>query len=95
MIFSDNLVAFLTNYYLFAALTLWPVGKIFKRTGHSQAYAFALLVPLLGMLVVTATLAFTPWPNFPKKGPKKSKYKKEDTAKSKILKEKEEVRHAA
>jgi hypothetical protein len=49
-------------YVLFSLLLIIPTWRILTRAGFAGALSLFHLVPLLGMLVVLAILAFTTWP---------------------------------
>jgi hypothetical protein len=49
-------------YVLFSLLLIIPTWRILTRAGFAGALSLFHLVPLVGMLVVLAILAFTTWP---------------------------------
>jgi hypothetical protein len=49
-------------YILFALLLIIPTWRILTRAGFSGALSLFHLIPVVGLLVVLAILAFTPWP---------------------------------
>jgi carbon starvation protein CstA len=49
---------------LILALFMWPLWKIFEKTGRSGATALLMLVPLVGPIIVMYMLAFGRWPRF-------------------------------
>ena len=55
---DDGLAAAVT----LAALLIIPVWRIFRRAGLQPALALLLLVPGLGVLIVSLILAFSRWP---------------------------------
>jgi hypothetical protein len=60
----------LLNYYLPALIILYPAWRICRRAGFNPLVSLLLLVPLLGLLLLTLYLAFKEWPNEP--GPRKA-----------------------
>lgn len=47
------------------ALCVWPLMRVLTRAGLDRRWAFAVLVPLVGMTVVFGILTFRRWPNSP------------------------------
>jgi len=43
-------------------IMIWPVWRIFRRTGLAPGWALLIFLPAFGWLAVTAMLAFTRWP---------------------------------
>lgn len=51
------------SYLLVMLLLIVPTWRICERAGFSGALSLLLLVPVVGLLVVMAVLAFSDWPN--------------------------------
>ena len=60
---------------LFDLAALWPLMRIFRRTGLAPAFALLVFVPVIGLLVVVAVLALARWPLIPRmaRAPKKAR----------------------
>jgi hypothetical protein len=56
----------LINHFIFAISTVWPAMVICRRAGIKHYWAFALFVPVFGMVVYAGALAFQPWPTLKK-----------------------------
>ncbi len=41
---------------------VYPLWRIFSRTGLTPALSLLAFVPFVGVFIVLAVLAFTPWP---------------------------------
>jgi len=50
------------EYYLFAALGLFPLARISERGGFSPLWALLVLVPEIGFALWLAALALRRWP---------------------------------
>lgn len=59
---------------LFAFLVLWLLGKILVKAGFDPLWAFAMLVPVLNVIMVWA-FAFADWPKELPKSDKKLRSK--------------------
>lgn len=55
------------NYFLSVVLTFYPAWRILKRAGFNPAWAFSVVVPVLGSLVLILLLAFAEWPKLERK----------------------------
>lgn len=51
------------GHLLLMLLLIVPTWRICERAGFSGALSLLLLVPVVGLLVVMAVLAFSDWPN--------------------------------
>lgn len=65
----------MAQYYLAAAICLWPVQHALYRMGLPRVIAAVLLVPLLGLALVMLTAALRKWPKLPPQ-PKRAKREK-------------------
>jgi hypothetical protein len=50
-------------HLLTALVMIIPTWRIFTRAGFSGALSLFHLVPLIGLFIVMAVLAFSDWPN--------------------------------
>ena len=50
---------------LFDAAALWPLIRIFRRTGLSPYLASLVFVPVAGLLLMVTVLALARWPLIP------------------------------
>jgi len=50
---------------LFNLLIIWPLWRIFRRTGLDARLSLLLFVPLLGSLLVLMVLGHRAWPALP------------------------------
>ena len=50
-------------HLLTALVLIIPTWRIFTRAGFSGALSLFHLVPLIGLFIVMAVLAFSDWPN--------------------------------
>ncbi len=51
--------------FMVSLVMLWPLWRIFVRTGKSPAWAFLVFVPIIGWLTIYLILALSRWPAFP------------------------------
>lgn len=51
-----------TQYYIFSAIMLWPMARIFMRAGFAPWWAALLAVPMVGYLLCAGLLTFRKWP---------------------------------
>ena len=51
---------------LFDLLALWPLIRIFRRTGLSPWLALLVFVPVIGLLLVILVLGLGRWPLLPR-----------------------------
>jgi hypothetical protein len=56
------LLVLLIGHLLVALLLIVPTWRIFVRAGFSGALSLLHLVPVVGLLVIMAILAFSDWP---------------------------------
>jgi hypothetical protein len=54
--------AFLVVHLLVALVLIIPTWRIFTRAGFSGALSLFHLVPVIGLFIVMAILAFSDWP---------------------------------
>lgn len=59
--------------FIFSLLCLYPTYKTFQKAGLKTPYAFLILIPYLGLFVVTAILAHSTWTTVPPLKTKKDK----------------------
>jgi len=45
---------------------LYPMGRIFRRTGMYPALALLVFIPMVGPLIAGVILAFSRWPREPR-----------------------------
>lgn len=50
------------DYYIPVLIVIYPLWKIFQRTGFSPLMSLLVLVPYFGLLIVALVLAFAQWP---------------------------------
>ena len=50
------------EYLIYIVVLFYPTWRIMKRTGLNPAWAFLVLVPVLGPFVAIIILAFSSWP---------------------------------
>ena len=50
---------------LLVAITIFPVWRIFGKTGQSPALALLLFVPLVGPVIAALVFGFGRWPRHP------------------------------
>lgn len=55
---------------LFNLLIIWPLWRIFRRTGLDPRWALLLFVPMLGPLLVLMVLGHRTWPALPPRAPR-------------------------
>ncbi len=60
-------------YWLFAAFSLLPLWRLFRRAGLKPYPALTVFIPLLGFAVALSCLGFPRWPAVPVKVKKKGK----------------------
>ena len=60
---------------LFDLAALWPLIRIFRRTGLSPYLALLVFLPVVGLVVVVAVLALARWPLIPRlpRAPRKAR----------------------
>jgi hypothetical protein len=51
--------------FLAGLVMLWPLWRIFTRTGKSPMLAFLVFIPILGWLAIYLILALSKWPALP------------------------------
>ena len=51
--------------FIAGLVMLWPLWRIFVRTGKSPALAFLVFIPILGWLAIYLFLALSKWPAIP------------------------------
>ena len=49
------------QYHAFVMLSFVPVARIFERAGFRPYWAMLLAVPMVGLIIVFATLALRKW----------------------------------
>ena len=49
------------GFLILALIVMFPLWRIFKRAGFNPALSLLVFVPWIGILVVTAILAFGEW----------------------------------
>ena len=49
--------------FIFALLVIYPVWRIYERTGLNPLFALLVFVPGIGWLLALLPLAFMDWPN--------------------------------
>jgi hypothetical protein len=59
---SVVLFFFVLGHILLSLLLIIPTWRIFTRAGFSGALSLLHLVPVVGILIVMAILAFSDWP---------------------------------
>ncbi len=59
---SVALLFIVLGHLLVALLLIIPTWRIFVRAGFSGALSLLHLVPVVGLLVIMAILAFSDWP---------------------------------
>lgn len=47
---------------IFGLLVIWPVRRIFQRTGLNPNLSFVVLIPYLGLLLAAMILFHSRWP---------------------------------
>ena len=57
------LMALLVVHVVLALVLIVPTWRVFTRAGFSGALSLFHLVPLIGLFIVMAVLAFSDWPN--------------------------------
>jgi hypothetical protein len=60
-------------YWLFAALSLLPLWRLFRRAGLKPYPALTVFIPLIGFAVALSCLGFPRWPSVPAKAKKKGR----------------------
>ncbi|MEO3428038.1 hypothetical protein AAFN88_04225 [Pelagibius sp. CAU 1746] len=60
---GDFLTDIAIDTAILAVLFLFPLWRIFFRTGMNPATSLLILIPFAGWLVVVLLLAFARWPN--------------------------------
>lgn len=56
-------MGFLIYVAVLAVLLLYPSWRIFQRAGLHPGFSLIVVVPVVGLPVAMAILAFLPWPN--------------------------------
>jgi len=57
------LLAILIGHFIVALVLIIPTWRICTRAGFSGALSLLHLVPVIGIFIIMAVLAFSPWPN--------------------------------
>ena len=57
----------LVDYYIFVALSLFPVGRVCRRAGLNLLWTAPMFIPYVGFLVTAVCLAAVKWPVLKKK----------------------------
>lgn len=51
------------GHFVVALVLIIPTWRICTRAGFSGAWSLLHLVPVIGIFIIMAVLAFSPWPN--------------------------------
>ena len=57
------LVAVIIGYITWCGLMIFPLWRVFARTGMAPAWSLLFAVPVAGPLLVLVLLAFSDWPS--------------------------------
>lgn len=50
---------------IFGIICFYPTYQVFKRAGLNPKFSVFVLIPFMGLLIVTAILAHSPWTTVP------------------------------
>ena len=58
----DFVGSFIVGFIVFVAVALFPLWKVFAKTGMSPWLSLLVLIPGLGGMICVIILAFARWP---------------------------------